>query len=160
MSEDVVKKVSAGVIPYREGGEEVEYLLLSHELGHWSFPKGTVGEEEEVTTAALRLLEEETGISAEEVDLETDTERTIEYSYEREGKKHQKTVYLYPGKVDPGVGVEIAPEMNDFEWMTIEEATVQMTYPEPRRLLEEFHKEKYGETSEEPLIDTSLLDEE
>ncbi|MGM0381470.1 MAG: NUDIX domain-containing protein [bacterium] len=159
MSGDVVEEISAGVIPYRERDGEVEYLLLSYEQGHWSFPKEGVEEDEEITGAALRILEEETSISAEEVELDTEVERTIEYTFERDGKEHKKTVYLYPGQVAAEAEVNIPPELKDYEWMSFGDATIQMTYPEPRRILEEFHNEKYGEDNDEPLIDTSLLDD-
>jgi 8-oxo-dGTP pyrophosphatase MutT (NUDIX family) len=159
MSGDVIEEISAGVIPYREHEGEVEYLLLSYDQGHWSFPKGSVEADEEITAAALRVLEEETSISADKVELNTETERTIEYTFEREGKKHKKTVYLYPGDVDTAAEVNISPELKDYDWMSFKDATTQITYPEPRRIMEKFNSEKYGEVNRKPLIDTSLLDE-
>ncbi len=158
MSEKV-KEVSAGIIPFRKDEEEVEYLLLNYAKGHWSFPKGLVEENEEITEAALRQLKQETSIPPEKVKLKVEAEETIEYTFEEEGEEHKKTVHLYPGEVGPEVEVSISSELKDYWWMPFGEATTQMTYPEPRQKLEIFHKEEFGLDNGEPPIDTSLLNE-
>jgi len=84
----------------------------------------------------------------------------IEYTFEKDGNQHRRTVYLYPGEIDPSAEVEISSDLKDYWWLSFDEAVVQMTYPEPRRVLEDFHQEKHGEARNEPLIDTSLLDED
>jgi 8-oxo-dGTP pyrophosphatase MutT (NUDIX family) len=65
---DATTDFSCGVIPWRltPGGER-EYLLIQHNAGHWSFPKGHPEAGEDDLVAARRELAEETGIEAVEL---------------------------------------------------------------------------------------------
>ena len=61
---------SAGILLYRRSGAETSFFLVhpggpyfrGKDDGHWSIPKGLVGEGEEPLAAARRELREETGI--------------------------------------------------------------------------------------------------
>jgi predicted NUDIX family NTP pyrophosphohydrolase len=74
----MTRKVSAGILLYRyqDGGLEV---LLAHpggpffanrDAGHWTIPKGEPGENDELTAAAAREFEEETGHALASVALD------------------------------------------------------------------------------------------
>ncbi len=149
MGEKKVEEISAGVIPYRRKGDVVEYLLLHYPGGHWSFPKGNVEEDEELEEAALRELEEETSISAEQVELVEGYKDSINYTYERDGEVRDKTVYFFAGEVDPEAEVELSIEHEDFWWLDYNQAETQVTYFEPQEMLKKFHGEYIGEKEEE-----------
>lgn len=61
--------LSAGVLMYRRGDEQIEVLLIlpggpwwrSKDVGAWQIPKGAVDPGEDVMAAALREFEEELG---------------------------------------------------------------------------------------------------
>lgn len=55
-------QLSAGIIPIRKKKSEWEFLIL-RAFTYWDFPKGMVEENEDAQIAAVRELEEETGIS-------------------------------------------------------------------------------------------------
>lgn len=55
---------SCGVIPYRQNGDEKEFLVLLQTNNCWSFPKGHMDAGETETQTALRELAEETGLTA------------------------------------------------------------------------------------------------
>lgn len=65
----VATKRSAGILLFRRGGGETEFLLVhpggpfwaKRDQGAWSIPKGEIEAGEEPRTAALRELEEELG---------------------------------------------------------------------------------------------------
>ena len=65
-------KVSAGVLMFRRRGGKVEVFLVhpggpfwaKKDDGAWTIPKGECAEGEDLLTAALRELKEETGIEA------------------------------------------------------------------------------------------------
>lgn len=52
---------SAGIVPVRYDGGQRLYLLL-RSFNHWDFPKGVIEKDENSWQAALRELDEETGI--------------------------------------------------------------------------------------------------
>jgi bis(5'-nucleosidyl)-tetraphosphatase len=54
---------SMGVIVFFRFPRSVKYLLIKHQKGHWSFPKGHADKGETKLEAALRELKEETGVS-------------------------------------------------------------------------------------------------
>lgn len=56
------KEKSCGAVVINNEGGELKTLLIKHNAGHWSFPKGHVeGSETEIETAA-REIKEETGL--------------------------------------------------------------------------------------------------
>jgi 8-oxo-dGTP pyrophosphatase MutT (NUDIX family) len=82
----------------------------------------------------LRELAEETGITDCELD---DGEPFIErYTFiNKQGERVDKTVTFFIGHVgDPAVAVQ-PEEVQDFAWLTAEEARRRLTFPEARELL-------------------------
>jgi predicted NUDIX family NTP pyrophosphohydrolase len=67
-------KLSAGILLYRKGNEELEFFLVrpggpfykASQNGIWCFPKGEVEETENEIEAAKREFKEETGFSIKE----------------------------------------------------------------------------------------------
>ena len=55
-------KLSAGAIPLRKKNNRWEVLLL-RAFSYWDFPKGMVEADEDPFKAALREVEEETGLT-------------------------------------------------------------------------------------------------
>lgn len=61
---DSLLRKSCGVIPYRQNGDEKEFLVLLQTNNCWSFPKGHMEAGETEAQTALRELSEETGLTA------------------------------------------------------------------------------------------------
>ena len=61
------KQVVAGFVIYRTTSDGVKFLLLCRRVNYWSFPKGHFEPGERSIDAALRELEEETGIKKSDV---------------------------------------------------------------------------------------------
>ncbi len=71
-----MKKRSAGIIVYRNKGEDIEILLVhlggpfwKNKKNSWDLPKGEVKEGEDFLMAAVREFEEETGLKLEDEDI-------------------------------------------------------------------------------------------
>lgn len=76
------KEISAGGIVFKSQKYELVWLVAKHsQFGHWSFPKGLVGdtkENEKMEEAALREVEEEGGVKAKIVNKRP---ITVKYKY-------------------------------------------------------------------------------
>ncbi len=58
----VIRERSAGAVVFRRGPEGVRILLIRDRFGRWSLPKGHIEEGETPREAAVREVEEETGV--------------------------------------------------------------------------------------------------
>jgi 8-oxo-dGTP diphosphatase len=118
--------------PDGERRPTVEVVLI-HRPGHddWSFPKGKLDRGESSEAAALREVEEETGLVCELGD-EVAPARYLD------GKGRLKEVrYWIMTVVDPGTW---APddEVDNRRWVAVEEAAGILTYEHDRELLANF----------------------
>ena len=71
------KEKSCGAIVFRIKNATFQFLVLKMQLGHFSFPKGHVENQETEEETALREIKEETNL---EVKLDTGFKETITYS--------------------------------------------------------------------------------
>lgn len=107
---------------------EGEVLLLRDRQGFWVFPKGHVDEGENPQGAALREVEEETGIRGQILGELSSTRYTNNTGTERE-----ILWYLMRGSGK----VRLEPGMNGVGFFPPEEAQRVLAFPEDLRLLEE-----------------------
>lgn len=121
---------SAGTIVFR--GSPPQFLLLKYEAGHWDFPKGKIQEGETPKQAALRELQEETGI--QDGNLMPGFKDTIHYFYRREGKTISKTVVFFLAETKTSA-VKISFEHIDFIWLPYEDALKKLTFDNAKQQL-------------------------
>lgn len=137
------KATSAGVILFRNTRGKREYLLLNSRADDWEFPKGSVEIDEELQQAAIRELEEETGIG--EFWLIDGFSDVYEYTFTVGNKNIDKQVFLFIGETNRA-SVDLSHEHTDHQWRTYEEARRTVTHDGPKRILddaEEFLRENY-----------------
>src|SRR5947209_19904193 len=90
---------SAGVIPYRVGGDRsLSYLVLHsatvrNPRAKWEFPKGGMEANETPRETAAREFQEETSITSWA--FREGFERSLSYTYIRRGRKVHKPVTYY-----------------------------------------------------------------
>jgi 8-oxo-dGTP pyrophosphatase MutT (NUDIX family) len=139
---------SAGFVLYAtEEGEKRWYLLLRHcNGGHWGFPKGHIERGEREIEAALREVQEETGIdSIEQIPgfREVSTYRIV-----RNGRPVTKRVVYFLGHVAIG-DVALSSEHLDGKWLSYADAQETLTFAESRRILSaaERYLSEHGEDS-------------
>lgn len=139
------KEKSAGVIIFKKSGDNIDYLLLHYESGHWDFPKGQVEEGETEEETARREAEEETGIK--DLNFIEGFREWIKYFYRKTyGLKDKEKApwvvkivdfYLAETKTKE---VNLSFEHKDYKWLPFEEALEQVTYKNAREILEKAHK--------------------
>ena len=134
---------SAGAVIFRKKDNEIYYLLLRYQSGHWDFPKGHIekGEKEEETVK--REVAEETGIK--DIKIIKGFKETMKYFFRKtyELKKEEKkkapgvfkivTFYLAETKTEK---VKISFEHIGYKWLPYEQAFEQLTFRNAKNILE------------------------
>ena len=132
------EQVSAGGVVYRRRGHRTEAALISvGEQGRWQLPKGLVGRGESPEEAALREVEEETGLKCEVVaELEK-----VEYWYFSKGGarrvRFHKFVHFYLMRYVSGDVSGHDDEVNEARWVALEDAEGMLAFRGERKALAE-----------------------
>jgi bis(5'-nucleosidyl)-tetraphosphatase len=123
---------AAGVVLFRKE-PSLSFLLLKHP-NRWDLPKGHVDPGETDMQCALREMEEETGVTIDDIEMDPDFVFTIEYdvTYKKrfgEPATAHKTVLYYLATLRREVDLKLT-EHGDFQWFdwspphTIQEETI------------------------------------
>lgn len=138
------REISSGIIIYkrekdRDGKVETKYLLLYHGRGYWNFPKGKLEAGERGYDAALREVEEETGISARSLGVVRDFKMTDKYIYQREGQKFFKIVIFFLAQaVKPEI--KLSWEHEGFGWFLHKDAQKLLKHLNSKLILKKAHE--------------------
>lgn len=119
---------AAGGVVYRTGGDRVELSLVHRsKYDDWSLPKGKLDEGESFEEAALREVEEETGLVCRLVRACGNVSFPVD-----DGR--QKTVRYW--LMEP-LGGEFQPgtEIDHMRWVTVDEALRVLSYEEDRAII-------------------------
>lgn len=126
----MVKEKSCGIIVF----DEDKVLLIKHNGGHISFPKGHVEEGETSKETAIRETFEETGIEAKII---SDDYYVNTYSPK---ENHMKDVLLFVGVK---VGGELKPQLEEVslcDFFTYDAAMKELTFDIDRRILKQAYE--------------------
>lgn len=128
---------AAGGLITNEKGE----ILMIYRRGKWDFPKGKIEEVEEATTAALREVQEETGLQAEIIE-----ERPIStfHCYDTYGENMIKeTIWfvMFASSEQPLIP-QTTEDIEKAEWVAEEEVEklLQDSFPSLKDLWEQYSK--------------------
>ena len=135
---DPIRKVQ--VIPYRKPSR-VEILMLKtipRRGGFWQCVTGKVESSEDLKTAALRELAEETGITSGFLGHISDP--IYSFEYEKNGKRFKETVFAVEVVGDPVVDLEhnVYPEHVKYEWVSPEDALRRSRFDSQKNSIEAF----------------------
>ena len=117
---------AAGGAVVRDDGS----VLLVHRPGYddWTLPKGKLDPGESFEQAALREVEEETGIRCR-------LSRELPSTQYRDGKGREKIVRYWLMAVDEDPGFEPNDEVDELRWLAPDEAAALLTYERDRDVL-------------------------
>jgi 8-oxo-dGTP pyrophosphatase MutT (NUDIX family) len=125
---------SAGVLVYRGQRDDPHFLLLDYGR-HWDYPKGHVEKGEDDQAAALRELEEETGIS--DVTLEEGFKHEMTYFFRHKKKGVvRKTVVFFLGRTK-AKEITLSDEHVAAEFLPYKKALDRVTYANAKAALKE-----------------------
>ena len=133
---------SAGGVVFKKDSKQILILVAQHSQHHgWVFPKGLIGDKEDnkhqtKEETALREVEEETGVIGKILEPLT----PITYWYVMNGIKRRKTVYYYIMEEQGGDITKHDWEMENVEWLPIEQIMDRLTYDSDKKVWLEAEK--------------------
>ena len=131
-----VEEVSAGgLVVDRTGGSPHAALIGRHDRRGrllWSLPKGHLEPGESVEQAALREVEEETGIRGRLLA----PLGTIDFWFVAEGRRIHKTVHHYLFEATGGSLSDEDAEVVEVAWVPLDQVPDRLAYADERRLLD------------------------
>jgi 8-oxo-dGTP pyrophosphatase MutT (NUDIX family) len=110
------------IVPTRRGPHGARVLGL---------PKGHPEPGESAEQAALREVREEAGVSGELLE----SVGTVEYTYERRGRRIAKKVEFFLIEYGEGDPADHDHEVEQARWMPLAEAVTALTYPGEREIV-------------------------
>ena len=123
------KEKSCGAVIYKYIDNELFILLLKHNLGHWSFAKGHVEDNETEQETAIREIREETNL---DVTINSDFRYVITYSpYEGAIKD---VIYFLATTNSNNIKAQQS-EISEIKWFKYEDAISMITYEDGRKVL-------------------------
>ena len=125
--------LAAGGLVWRRRAAEVEILIVHRpKYDDWSLPKGKLDEGESFEDAALREVEEETGLRCELGEFLGET------SY-RDHKDREKLVRFWAMEAGDG---EFDPddEVDELRWVSLADAPASLSYDFDRDLVSKFRE--------------------
>jgi 8-oxo-dGTP pyrophosphatase MutT (NUDIX family) len=123
-------KASGGVV-YRYGEGGLEFLLVHRpRYDDWSLPKGKLDDGESWEAAAVREVEEETGIRGRVLAALG----TIDYWFVAEDRRIHKTVHHYLLEASGGELSDEDIEVDEVAWVPLTELRDRLAYAGERRL--------------------------
>ena len=126
----MIKAKSCGIIVF----DDDKVLLIKHNGGHISFPKGHVEEGETSKETAIRETFEETGIEAKII---SDDYYVNTYSPK---ENHMKDVLLFVGVKTGGKLKPQLEEVSLCDFFTYEDAMKELTFDIDRRILKQAYE--------------------
>ena len=124
---------SAGGLVLRRERSTYSGLLIGRSTPRiWSLPKGHIEPNESIETAALREVQEETGIEATIVVKLSD----IRYWFYANKVKHSKIVHFFLMRYVSGSAIPQEGEVDEVIWVKLDEMPEMLTHVNERRLIE------------------------
>lgn len=125
---------SYGIVPLRRNGSHWQVLMVQLKAGHWGFPKGHANPGEAPLDAAIRELEEETGLTVHQFLQESAHDE--HYIFTLHGKKIDKTVTYFIAEVEGDLKL-CEVEIKDARWLDLENAENQATFAATKAIARE-----------------------
>jgi 8-oxo-dGTP pyrophosphatase MutT (NUDIX family) len=133
---------SAGAVVFKREAEQILYLLLHYEEGHWGSPKGHIENNETIEETARREICEETGLTDVRF-IEGFKEYNRYFFSSKNGRVFKTVTFLLAETCTKEI--KLSFEHIGYEWLPYEEAVEQVTFEDEKKVFRqanEFIKEK------------------
>jgi bis(5'-nucleosidyl)-tetraphosphatase len=127
---------SAGAIIFRKEDQQVFYLLLHYEGGHWGSAKGHIENGETLAETARREIREETALT--DIHFIKDFKEFNRYFFFSQGKRIFKIVTFLLAETHSRE-VTISSEHTGYAWLPFESALERITFTDEKKVLQKAH---------------------
>mgnify|MGYP001564744750 FL=1 len=127
------EEISAGGIVFRRSAQGVHFLLIRDSYQNWGFPKGHLETGESPDVAAIREVEEETGLGG--LTLTAPVE-VIDWHFRFRGRLVHKVCHFFLIEAACGEARPLRKEgITDYRWVDFSEAASLVSYGNARDVL-------------------------
>lgn len=131
---------SAGAVIFRRENKEILYLLLHFAHGHWGFARGGVEKGEDYIETALREIEEETGLTKNDLEFIPKFQTNAQYYFQGySGKLIQKENILFLAETTKEE-IELSHEHTEYVWLPFKEAHKKLAFRTQQKMLKDADK--------------------
>ncbi|MBI3290155.1 NUDIX hydrolase [Candidatus Microgenomates bacterium] len=133
-SSKLIREFSSGGIVLNKNGQVLitsASSLRDRSKLHWKFPKGHVDLGESTKDAAIREVQEETGVKAKIIDKVGDSR----YVFQMQGERIFKIVTYFLMQYEGGRMIPQEGEIEEVRWVKPEEALKMLSFSPDRKLL-------------------------
>ena len=127
---------AGGIVVYRDHSG-VRYLLIRDSYRNWGFPKGHVESGETIESAAVREVEEETGLRDVRIRGSLDS---IEWEFQFRGERIHKTCHFFLMETtNPATTPQLGEGITECCWTSFSDAERLVAYDNARAVLRIAH---------------------
>lgn len=138
MKQKLRREFAAGAVIFHEQGGKRQYLLLQYRTSgkYWGFPKGVVNRaaHESLKQAAVRELEEETGLKESALQFASGFEERVHYFFRDAGTLVSKDAVYFLAR-SRSTTVVLSDEHVGFKWLPYRQALARLTHRSHRAVL-------------------------
>jgi bis(5'-nucleosidyl)-tetraphosphatase len=116
---------SAGAVIFRRENNQLLYLLLHYEEGHWGCSKGHIEKGETIEATARREIREETGLT--DISFIPGFKELNQYFFVSDGQRIHKTVTFLLAETTSSL-VILSDEHIAYAWLPYAEALERITF--------------------------------
>lgn len=128
------QEISAGAVVFDFINALPQIVIYSRKNAtQWCLPKGKIEQNETAEQAALREVQEETGLRGKIIEHIDD----IYYQYQDEKRKLlvEKTVHFFLMKKEAEISKQYDPEVESLTWLSIEQALEKLSFESERMVV-------------------------
>ena len=110
----------------------IKYLLIQYEAGHWGFPRGLIEKGEKMEETAYREIEEEVGIK--DIEFIQGFKEWVKFFYKFKGKNIMKIATFFLAETQTKE-IKLSFEHKNYVWLEYGDALKKLNFKNSKEIL-------------------------